>query len=114
MCLRIDRQEGVEQPAKDWNQQHDRPGASLPRRNFPLAPPKPNDQHQTDTLKKGNSDNLRLAHGAGEIINDVCERRGPAATEQRIVNGLNGWSPSAPLGLGNLDIVTPSSAQGFP
>lgn len=28
--------------------------------------------------------------------NDVRERRGPAATDARIVSKLNGWSPSAP------------------
>ena len=28
--------------------------------------------------------------------NDVRERRGPAATDVRIVSEMNGWSPSAP------------------
>jgi len=30
------------------------------------------------------------------VANDVRERRGLAATDARIVSGLNGWSPSAP------------------
>jgi len=73
---------GVEQPAKDWNEQHDRPRASLPRRNFPLATPKPKDQHQTKTLKKGNVDDLRLAHGAAEIIaNNPAQARRAKGTQ---------------------------------